>query len=182
MTAARHHVNILYITADETSHHALVKDLIRLVLRQYNNHKSKTYLCQYCLHSCTSEELLKNHLGRCKLHGAQRIKPLQADDKKVHDKIKFTKTEYQLRLPFVIYTDIESVLHKQDSREPSSLRSFTTKYQHHIPCGSCVYVKCSDEQYFEPPQVNMGNDVAETFLDQVLAAATICRRHLAKDV
>ena len=30
--------------------------------------------------------------------------------KKGRDKVKFTKTEYQLRLPFVIYADFESVL------------------------------------------------------------------------
>ena len=33
MTAARHHVNLLYITADDTSHYVLVKDLSRLLLR-----------------------------------------------------------------------------------------------------------------------------------------------------
>ena len=43
--------------------YVLVKDLSRLVLRQYNNYKDKKYFCQYCLHGCTSEEALKNHLG-----------------------------------------------------------------------------------------------------------------------
>ena len=38
---ARHYVNLSYITADETSHYILVKDLSRLVSRQYNNHKNK---------------------------------------------------------------------------------------------------------------------------------------------
>ena len=37
MTVARHHVNLLYITAGETSHYVLVKDLSRLVSSQYNN-------------------------------------------------------------------------------------------------------------------------------------------------
>ena len=143
----RHHKNLLYITADETLHYILVKDLNRLLLRQYNNHKSKTYFCQYCLHGFTSEEVLKNHLGRCKLHRVQRIKIPEADDKMGHHKIKFTKTEYQLHLPFVIYVDFESVLRKQDSCEPLSSKSFTTQYQHHIPCGSCIYVKCSYGQY-----------------------------------
>ena len=41
MTTASHHVDLLYITADETSHYVLVKDLSRLVLRQYNNHNDK---------------------------------------------------------------------------------------------------------------------------------------------
>ena len=39
-------------------------------------------------------------------------------------------------------------------------------------------MRCSDGQYFEPPQVNIGDDAAKKFLDQVLAAATICRQHL----
>ena len=182
MTAARHHVNLLYITADKTSHYVLVKDLSRLVLRQYNSDNNKRYFCQYCLHGSISEEILKNHLGRYKLHAAQRMKLPEADDKKGRDKVKFTKTEYQLRLPFVIYTDWKSVLRKQDSFEPSSSKSFTTQYQHHVPCGSCIYVKCSDGQHFQVPQVNVGGWSAEKFLDQLLAAATICRQHLANKI
>ena len=144
ITVARHHVSLLYIIAGETSHYVLMKDLSRLVSFQYNNNYHKKYFCQYCLHGCTSEEVLKNHLGRCKLHGAQRIKFPEADDKKGCGKVKFTKTEYQLPLPFIIYTDFKSVLRKQESCEPSSSKSFTTQYQHHVPCGSCIYVKCSD--------------------------------------
>ena len=159
-----------------------MKDLSRLVSRQYNNYKSKHYFCQYCLHGCTSKVVLKNHLGRCKLHGPQRIKLPEADGKKGRDKVKFAKTEYQLRLPFVIYADFEIVLCKQDSCEPSSSKSFTTQYQQHIPCGSCIYVKYIDGRYFEAPKVNIGDDVAEKFLDKVLAAATICRQHLANKI
>ena len=43
-------------------------------------------------------------------------------------------------------------------------------------------MKCSDGQYFEAPQVNIGDDATEKFLDQVLAAATICRQHLANKI
>ena len=126
--------------------------------------------------------MLENHLGRCKLHRAQRIKLQEADDKKGRDKVKFTKTEYQLYLTFVIYANLESVLHKQDSCEPLSSKSFTTQYQQHVPYGSCIYMKCGDGQYFEAPRVNIGDDAAEKFLDQVLAVATICRQHLANKI
>ena len=111
MTIARDYENLLYINAGETFHYVLVRDLSRLVSSEYDNYHKK-YFCQYCLHGCTSEEVLKNHLERYKLHRAQRIKLPEADDKKGRDKIKFTKTEYQLRLPFVIDTDFESVLCK----------------------------------------------------------------------
>ena len=40
MTAASHHVNLLYITAGKASHYILLKDLSRLVSRQYNNYKN----------------------------------------------------------------------------------------------------------------------------------------------
>ena len=107
---------------------------------------------------------------------------MAATSKKGRDIIKFTKTEYQLRLHFFVYADFESVLHKQHSCEPSSPKSFTTQYQHQVPCGSWINVKCSDERYFEPSQVNIGDDAAKRFLDQVLATATICRQHLVNKI
>ena len=124
---------------------------------------TKKYFRQYCLHGCTSEEVLKNYLERCKLHGAQRIKPTEADDKNGRAKFKFEKTEYQLRFPFIIYADFESVLSKQDSCESSSSKSFTTQYQHHVPFESCIYVKWSDEQYFQQSQVNIEDDTGPGF-------------------
>ena len=53
---------------------------------------------------------------------------------------------------------------------------------HSIPATSCIYVKCSDGRYFEQPQVKKVDDAAETFLDQVLDAATISRQHLSNKV
>ena len=124
----------------------------------------------------------KKNLERCKLDGAQGIKLPEADNKKERNKVKPAKTEYQLRLPFVIYVDFKSVLPKQDLCGPLSRKSFITQYQQHVPCGSCIYVKCSDGQYFEPPQVNIGDDTVQKFLEQVLAAATICRQYLVNNI
>ena len=126
------------------------------------------------MYGCTSEEVLKNHMERCKLHGAQRTKLQEADDKKGHDKIKFTKTEYQLCLPFVIYSDFESVLRKQDScehrhRNPSSLNTSIT---YHV--GAASTSNAVMRNTLNHPKRNIGDDGAETFLDQVLVAATIC--------
>ena len=61
---------------------------------------------------------------------------------------------YKNRIPttftFSFLRDFEYVLRKQDSCEPSSLKSFTILYKHHVPCGSCIYVKCSNGRYFKP--------------------------------
>ena len=53
-------------------------------------------------------------MERCKLHGAQRIKLPEKNDKKCPDKIIFTKTEFQLRLPFVMYADFKYILFKHN--------------------------------------------------------------------
>ena len=156
VTVVTDHVNFLYITDDENSHYVLAKGLSSMVLEQYNNDKNKKYLCQYCLHGCTSEEELKNHIERCKLQRAERIKLPEIGDKNGSDKVKSAKTEYELHLPLVIYADFESVSYKQDSVETSPSKSFIIQYQHNVPCGNCIFVTCSDGQYFEPPQVNIG--------------------------
>ena len=52
----------------------------------------------------------------------------------------------------------------------------------HLSCGSCICVKFSDVRYFEAPQVNIGDEITEKFLDQVLAAATISIQHLADKI
>ena len=129
---------IFPLSITTVTHKVLVKKLSSLVLRQDNNDSKKRYFFQYRLYGFTSEEVLKNHMERWKLHGAQRIKPLETGDEKGIDKVKFTKTEYQLRLTFVIYVDLKSVSCKQNSCEPSSSKFFTTQYQYHLGCGSCI--------------------------------------------
>ena len=127
MAVAGHGVNLLHIISGETSHYVFVKDLSRLVSRQYNNHNNKKIFPSILftwLHQWRSIEKLFGKM-QVTLHRAQRIKPTEADSKNGRAKFKFEKTEYQLRFPFVIYADFESILWKQDSCEPSSSKSFT---------------------------------------------------------
>ena len=182
MGVAGHRVNLLYITAGETFHYILLKDLCRLTSGQNNNHNNKNISDNIFYMTKPVKSYWKEQLERSKLYRAQRIKLLETDNKKERLRSQAYKTEYQLCLPFVIYADFKSVLHKQDWCEPPSSKSFITQYQHHVPRGSCVYVKYSDGQYFEPPQLNIGDDAAERFLDQVLVASTICRQNLTKKI
>ena len=152
VTVARHHMNLLlillliYITAGEKS------NLSRLVSRQYSNDNNKRYFCEYCLDARTSEEVLKNHMKRCKLPWVQRIKLPEVSNKKGGNKVKFTKTKYQLPLHFVISADFESVLCKQGLCESSSSKSSTSQDHHQVQCGSCIYVKCSDGHTLNQPK------------------------------
>ena len=136
---ATHHVDLLYISDNDVNHYLLIKNLSRLISPQTSKHDGRRYICPYCLHSCSSKDILDRHVERCQLHGAQRIKLLEKNDAKGYDKVKFTKTEYQLRLPFVIYADFESILKKHDVCKNDPEKSWTLKYQSHEACGYGIY-------------------------------------------
>ena len=122
----------------KTSHYALVQNLGRLVSSQCNNTYHKKYFDQYCLHSCTSEEVLKSHLERCKLHGAQRIRFPEADDKKERGRTKFTKRNtkyvYLLSSPWsskAFYLNKSCVSHRHQNPSPPN-----TSITYHVGAAS----------------------------------------------
>ena len=78
--------------------------------------------------------------------------------------IRFTKAECQLRLPFVMYADFESVLIKQHGCTNDGKKSWTENLQHHVPCGACFYVKASDERFFRRPVIFRGETALEEFV------------------
>ena len=140
VTVARDHLNLLKITAVKKSHYVLVESLSRLVSRQYNVTKIK-YFSQYCLHGCTSEEVLKNHMERCKLHGAQIIKLPEAGNKKGCDEIKFTKTVYNYfyllssrRISKAYYVNKTHVNHRHQNPLPpnTSITYHRTMWELHL--------------------------------------------------
>ena len=144
----------------------------RLVLQQHNNSNHKKYFCQCCLYGCIREAVLKNHL---------HLSCFQ----KLTSRRRMTKSSFKNRITttqLVIYANFKSILYQQDSCQPWSSNFFTIQYQHHVPCRSCIYVKCSDGWYFEAPEVNIGDDSAKMFLEQLLPAATFCRQHLPNKI
>ena len=68
----------------------------------------------------------------------------------------------------------------------SSLCKQVIEILHHtIPashtCGSFIFVKYSDGWYFEPLEVNIGDDATEKFSKHVLAPAIICMKWLTQE-
>ena len=51
--------------------------------------------------------------------------------------------------------------------ENSDESPWRRKTKTHIPCGACIYVKCSDDRYFRKPLVITGENVAEKFVDKI---------------
>ena len=101
--------------------------------RDYNNNKRKKYFSWYCLYCCTSEDKLKNHLERCKLHMRKEY-----SSQKLTTRRGVTKSNLQKQNTNYVYllssTWISKAFYVNKTR---------VSHQHHIPCGSCIYVKCN---------------------------------------
>lgn len=175
---AEHHVNLLYFAEEEISHYALINDLSRLVSAQINNHNGRQYICKYCLHGCSSQEILDNHTERCQLHGAQRVKLPEPEENNLYLK----KYECQLRLPFVIYADFESILLKHHTCDQQSDRTWTIKKHTHEACGFGLYTLSTDKRFYSKPKIHSGPDSAEAFLDAVTREAHQIRKYLKNKI
>ena len=97
-------------------------------------------------------------------------------------KVNFTKTEHQLRVPFVIYADFGSALLPKTGCRKSAKKSWTEKRQLHKPCDAGLQVKSSDPRFFRKPVVLCGGNVAEKFLDNVMSVAHEIRHFFANKI
>jgi len=174
----RHHVDLLYLSKDEDGHYVLIKDFSRLMTKQLSKHNGKKFFCKLCLHACISQEILDTHLEKCKLHGAQRIK-MPDEDNKI---LQFKKIEAQESLPFVIYADFESILERRELVEKDPSKSWTEKCQTHIPCGFGMHTVCTDKRFYSQPKVYFGEDSAEKFLDMVQRESKLIRKFLKNKI
>ena len=107
------HVNLLLFSRGEKRHYCLIRNLNRLLSNQ-TRHKAQIYYCPYCLHGFVREQLLEDHKPLCSQHGPQRIE-LPNEDNMF---LQFKDFHKQLRVPFVIYADFESLSTKIQSASP----------------------------------------------------------------
>ena len=172
------HVNLLYVSENNISHYVLIKDLSRLITKQLSNRNGRGYVCKFCLHLCQSQDTLDRHVEKCQLHEAQRIKMPE----KGEDKLRFTKVEYQSRLPFVIYADFESILENNNMTDRDPSRPWTEKYQTHIPCSFGMYTVCTDKRFYSKPKIYFGEDSAEKFIDCIQREAKMIHKFLENKI
>ena len=171
-----HHVNLIYYTKGTVSHYALINNLSRLVSSQVSEHEHEVFPCKFCLHCCTTQERLRKHMETCGKYGMQRAECLTKDDEKGRDKVKFTKIEAQLKLPFVIYADFEALLPALDHEIGDNGETWTVKKAKHTPNAYAIYTKSSDERFYRDAIMYRGEDAAEKFLDDIQNVVSLLNR------
>ena len=154
------HANLSLYSQGTTRHYCLIKDLNKLLYDQ-NRKKARMYYCRYCLHGFIREDLLQDHKPHCSQHGPQRIKLPDKENASLY----FKDYHKQLKVPFTIYADFESLTVKIDSAQPNPEKSSTEKYQHHQHCGFSYIVISDNENYSKRPVVYRGEDAVDKFLE-----------------
>ena len=105
-TAAKH-VDLLVTSNSETNHYVWIKNVNKLCYK-ITKCKTKKILCKHCIQHFLSQERLEKHLLDCvALTECQAIEmPAEGEF------IKFKSFRETVKIPFVIYADLESILHK----------------------------------------------------------------------
>ncbi|XP_031556515.1 uncharacterized protein LOC116293254 [Actinia tenebrosa] len=98
------HINLLLFSQGCQRHYCLIRNLDRLLSSLTQNH-NRMFHYVYCLHGFVREDLLGAHEPHCGLHSAQKIR--LPDENQAT--LAFKEVGKQLKVPFIVYTDFESI-------------------------------------------------------------------------
>ena len=85
-----------------------------------------------------------------------------------NDILYFKDVHKQLKVPFVIYADFESILIPCTQENLSDDASYTQKTHEHQTSGFCYIVVSDVENFHNPPVDYRGENVVEKFLECLL--------------
>ena len=162
-------VDLLLISNDSTNHYCLIKNLSRLLSTQVSNSKESRLYCRRCLNSFRSKEALDKHKRYCNQHAA--VRPEMPEPGTT---LTFKNHNRSLRVPFIVYADIESFIEPIHTCQPDPKTSYTKQYQKHTPSSFCYFIKAFDDKiYYQKPVTytakSEGEDVAGKFVETLEA-------------
>ena len=112
-------------------HYLAVKSVSGLLKLITSKHKGeKTY---------TTEKKLKKHESICKDHDFCHVK-IPREDNKI---LKYNSGEKSLKVPFIIYADLECLFKKINACQNNPEKSYTEKKPKYIPSGYSLINCCS---------------------------------------
>ena len=131
-----HQVDLLMITDNENNwHYVAVKSISRLCRGVTSNHNGDFY-CRNCLHPYRTDNALKNHERLCNHHDHCGLK-MSVEGKNI---LKHRSQGKSLRIPHIIYADLEALFRKIQSCQPNPENSYTEKKNVHIASGYSLLI------------------------------------------
>ena len=132
---------LLMISDGQKWHYLVVKNLSGLLRGITSNHKEDFY-CLNCFHSYRTENKLEAHHKIFENHDYFHVEM----PTKNNNIIKYNHGEKSMKLPFVIYADLECLLEKMSTCINNPNESSTIKINKHTPAGYSIFTHCSFDE------------------------------------
>ena len=139
-------------------HYLAVKSLSRL-LRGITSNRNGDFYCLNCFHSYTTEKKLEKHNRICKDHDICHVK-MPDENSKI---LKYNPGEKSLKVPYIIYADLECLPEKVNTCQNNPEKSYTEKKAKHKPSGYSLVRCCSFDKSKNECIYYRGKDCMERF-------------------
>ena len=155
------------ISNGENWHYLAVKSLPRLLRGITNNHDGDCY-CLNCCRSYRTENKLNAHKKVYENHDYCNIEMPSNDN----NLINYNKGEKSLKLPLIIYADLECLPEKISTCYNNPNLSSTTKINQHVPSGYSIFTNCSFDKSNNNLSHYRGEDCMKRFCKDLKDHAT----------
>ena len=160
-------VILLMISNGENWHYLVVKHLPGLLKGITSNHK-KDFYCLNCFHSYRTKNKLEEHKKICENHEYCYVE-MPNEENKI---IKYNQGEKSIKLPFIIYADLECLLEKMITCYNNLRESSTTEINKHTPSGYSLFTHCSFDKIKNKLDYYRGKDCMKKFCKDLREHAT----------
>ena len=152
----------------ENWHYLVVKNLPGLLKGITSNYKEDFY-CLNCFHSYRTKNKLEEHKKICENHNYCNVE-MPNEDNKI---IKYSQGVKSIKLPLIIYADLECLLEKMSTCYNNPEESSTTEINKHTSPGYSLFTHCSFDKTKNKLDYYRGKDCMKKFCKNL-------REHAAK--
>ena len=150
---------ILLMISDGQKWHYLVVDNLSGLLRGITSNHKEYFDCLNCFHSYITKNKLEAHKKICKNHDYCHVEM----PTKNNNIIKYNHGKKSMKLPFVIYADLECLLEKMSTCISSPNESSATKINKYVPSGYSIFTHCSFDESKNKLNYYRGKDCMKKF-------------------
>ena len=104
-----------------------IKSLIRLLSSQNTKQKGKEHFCMNCLQGFNEDNSRDEHSHYC-----INNKSVKVEMPHTNPRVKYSDGQFQLKVPFIMYADFESILEPIQSQKNDPKISSTRSINYHV--------------------------------------------------
>ena len=160
-------VILLMITDGEKWHYLTVKNLPGL-LRGITSSRKEDFYCLNCFRSYRTRNKLEVDKKICENHDYCNV-VMPTKDNNI---MTYNQGEKSIKLPFVVYADLECLLEKMSSCQNNPNESSTTEINKHVPSGYSLFTHCSFDKTKNKLDYYRGRDCMKKFCKDLREHAT----------